>query len=172
MRARGLVRTVLTALHPSLFDTGRLLAEVVTGRARPGDRVLDLGTGGRVALAAARHGAAAYAVDRSAAAVRETRVKAMLDRVEVLAWEGELFAPLAPGTTFDTIAFDPSSGLDVERFLAEAPAFLAPGGVVLVAGSTEALRHDDYVRHGWRWHTVARRERIAERLVVDLLSRP
>ena len=122
-------------------------------RARPGDRVLEIGTGiGLAAVRLARDGAHVIATDVVEAAVRCARDNAILngvgDRVEVR-W-GDAFAPVT-GLTFDLICTSPpqmptppdreradamaaadNGGRDgfrlLDRVIAGAPAHLRPGG--------------------------------------------
>ncbi|MEX2222510.1 MAG: HemK2/MTQ2 family protein methyltransferase [Candidatus Rokuibacteriota bacterium] len=120
---------------------------------RPGDRVLEVGTGiGLAAVLAARAGARVVATDVVEAAVRCARANATLngvaDRVEVL--QGDGFAPVR-GRAFDLICTSPpqmptppdrersdaasaadNGGRDgwalLDRVIAGARAHLAPGG--------------------------------------------
>lgn len=121
--------------------------------ARPGERVLEIGTGiGLAAVRLARAGARVIATDVVEAAVRCARDNAILngveDRVEVRV--GDAFAPVA-GLVFDLICTSPpqmptppdreradamaaadNGGRDgwglLERIIAGAPAHLRPGG--------------------------------------------
>jgi release factor glutamine methyltransferase len=120
---------------------------------RPGDRVLDLGTGsGLIAVLAARRGHEVVATDVVAACCACARSNAVLngvgDRLEVR--QGDLYAPVA-ADAFDLIAANPAQmptppgygwedaaayadngGSDGWMLLApiirEAPAHLKPGG--------------------------------------------
>jgi release factor glutamine methyltransferase len=77
--------------------------------ARPGMRVLDMGTGsGIVGLRAATAGATVVAVDINPAAARCARINALLNGVEdrMTVREGDLFEPVA-GERFDLVAFNP-----------------------------------------------------------------
>jgi len=122
---------------------------------RPGARVLDLCTGsGAVAITAALHGAGeAVAVDVSRRAVATVRLNAMLRRAKgVRALRGDLLGAV-PGERFDIIASNPpylpaddlpargarrawDAGDDgrvlLDRICRDAPAHLAPGGVLLL----------------------------------------
>jgi release factor glutamine methyltransferase len=121
--------------------------------ARPGERVLEIGTGiGLAAVRAARAGARVIATDVVEAAVRCARENAALngvaDRVEVRLGDG--FDPVR-GLAFDLICTSPpqmptppdrergdamaaadNGGRDgwslLDRVIAEAPAHLRPGG--------------------------------------------
>lgn len=182
-----------SVLGVAYFRVGAVLAEVVARESRPGDRLLDMGAGtGIVSLAAARRGAWATAIDVNPAAVRATRVNAMLNRLPVDARGGDLFAPLAPPERFEAVAFNPpfferpmdpahplalalsdGPGLPLlARFLEGVRAHLAPGGRIYVAGSTNgalARMRSTYDDRGFGWQTVGRRERMSERVVVDRL---
>jgi release factor glutamine methyltransferase len=187
-RIRGVDLWVPVGVHnPALFRTGPLLARTLERRVRPEDRVLDMGSGtGIVGVLAARAGASVISIDRNPDAVRATRVNAMLNKVELVACVGDLYQPLGPTERFRFLAFNPpffegtgdlalhgGPGLDVlDRFLAGARQRLAPGGEILIAGSTGGAlgtMRALYRRHAFAHRTVAFRERIAERLVVDRL---
>jgi HemK-related putative methylase len=164
MARRRVGRLVLEHLHgmtlvvlpdvfnPAVFRTTPLLLDAVAATARPGERVLDVGTGsGAVAIVAAMSGAHAHAVDVNAEAVRCARINAALNRVEgrVDVHHGDLFAPVA-GQRFDLVVCNPpffkGSPLDardaawrsedfVERFAAGLDGVLAPDGRALVVFS-------------------------------------
>ncbi|WP_424217534.1 methyltransferase (plasmid) [Streptomyces sp. BI20] len=128
-----------------------------------GTRFLEMGCGaGLAAVLAALEGCErVWALDVNPAAAENARRNAerhgVADRVTALT--GDLFAPLAPGETVDTIfwntpfieapegrpyrghieraVFDPGYGL-VARFFREAATHLAPGGRVLI-GTSEVM---------------------------------
>lgn len=126
----------------------------------PGSSVLDVCTGsGFLAVTAALHGASnVVAVDVSRRAVLSVRLNARLNGVEVRALRGDLFAPIAR-QRFDLIvsnppyvpskdpepprrgperAWDagPRGRIFIDRIIAEAPAHLNPGGVLLMVQNT------------------------------------
>jgi ribosomal protein L11 methyltransferase len=137
-----------TGLHPTTHTCLRLLEEVV----RPGDRVLDVGTGsGILAIAALKLGAAhVLAIDVSGVAVAAARSNAaangLADRMDVrLATlsgaASEAFAPLPSDLTIldaDPGAFDVVVANIIARVIAElAPALVGavrPGGAVIASG--------------------------------------
>jgi len=101
---RGLRLLVFEHVYPP-SDDSFLLAEH-QGVAR-GDRVLDVGTGcGIQALLAADRGCEVVAVDVNPAAVLCARWNALLNELEVLTLEGDLFEPVA-GERFDVVLFNP-----------------------------------------------------------------
>jgi release factor glutamine methyltransferase len=96
-------------MNPALFRAGRVLADVVAARARPGMRVLDMGAGtGIVGLRAAAAGASVVAVDINPAAARGARINALLNRLEgrITVLEGDLFEPVGDAR-FDIVACNP-----------------------------------------------------------------
>lgn len=141
--------------NPALLRTGEFLGQTLAAQVRPGQRVLDLGTGSGVgAVFAARGGAQVVAVDISPAAVRCARANVLLhdleERVEVRT--GDLFAPVR-GERFDWVSFNPPyfrgaprSALDrawrsedaLERFAAGLTNVLAPDGQGLLVLSSHA----------------------------------
>ncbi len=178
-----------TVLDPAAFKTGPCLARALAAHVSPGDAVLDVGTGsGVVALYAAQRGARACATDLNPAAVRATRVNAMLNGLEVDAREGDLFAPFAE-RRFAVVTFNPpffqgdadGHPLDLalkdrpglptlRRFVAALPSMLEPDGIALVVGSTNGAM--DAMRACYEGFdvTLARaEERWSERLLVDAL---
>ncbi len=154
-RVEGFDLLVLAdTMNPALFFGGRALARAVSKVARPGMRVLDMGTGtGLVGLAAAARGATVVAVDINPEAIRCARINAERNgagaRMTVL--EGDLFGPVG-GARFDLIAFNPPffRGVPrdawelawratdtVERFAVSLSAHLTDGGAGLLVTSTE-----------------------------------
>ena len=142
-------------LNPVVFRSGVHLANALAALPLPSrretapPRALDMGTGSGIgALALARVGFSVVAVDVNPEAVRCARINALLNRLEgaVDVREGDLFGPIAD-EAFDVIAFNPPffegtpsdlhdaawRGAGVfERFAAELPGHLAPGGLALV----------------------------------------
>jgi len=124
----------------------------------PGARVLDVCTGsGLLAIAAAQLGAQATAIDVSRRAVLCAALNARLNGVRIRTLRGDLLAPVR-GERFDAIVSNPpylpAAGDDLptrgaaraweagrggrallDVLCAQAPAHLAPGGVLLVVHS-------------------------------------
>ena len=136
-----------------------MLAERIASGVGHGTRVLDLCAGsGAIAIAAARAGAEATAVDTSRRAVLVTRVNAIRNGVRVRALRGDLFEPVA-GERFDAIVSNPpylpgetdelprrgpgrawEGGADgrlvLDRIIAGAARHLRPGGLAMVVHSS------------------------------------
>jgi release factor glutamine methyltransferase len=157
--------------NPKLLRSGAFFVEYLgrPGVLRPAERVLDLGTGsGASALAAARAGCSVVASDINPAAVRCTRINALLNEVESLVDVrlGDLFEPVQ-NETFDVVLFNPPyyrgtprDELDrawrspdlIERFAAQLGSHLTPAGRALLVLSSDgeadafldALRTDGY----------------------------
>ncbi|HEX6390676.1 MAG TPA: HemK2/MTQ2 family protein methyltransferase [Solirubrobacteraceae bacterium] len=142
--------------HSDSWLLARVLRETLRRRGRAA--VLDVGTGsGVLATTAALCGAQVTAVDRSLRAVCSATLTAWANRVRVQAVRGDLVSPLN-GSTFDVIVSNPpyvpaadaelptsgprcatDAGLDgravIDRLCAAAPAFLRPGGELLLVHS-------------------------------------
>ncbi|MGW0122999.1 HemK2/MTQ2 family protein methyltransferase [Streptomyces sp. NPDC003327] len=142
-------------------DTELLLESLAREQLKPGQRTLDLCTGtGILAVAAARRGAEATAIDISGASVATARLNAALHRCRVRVVRGDLVAPVA-GERFDLVTVNPpyvpasapgapTSGperawdagpdgrLLLDRICRAAPTVLAPDGVMLVVQSSLA----------------------------------
>jgi release factor glutamine methyltransferase len=137
-----------------------LLADVLRAEPFPaGATVLDLGTGsGALAVIAALRGADATAVDVSRRALVTAKLNARRHGVRVRTRRGNLFAAVGPAR-FDAIVSNPpyvpspggrvprrgaerawdagANGREVlDRLCVEAPAHLAPGGVLLLVQSS------------------------------------
>ena len=131
-----------TGQHPTTAMCLRALEE----RLRPGDYVLDLGTGsGILAIAAARLGAGpVLALDVEPQAVKAARQNAAANGVEgaVEVREGTL-SDGALGERFDLIVAN-ISGLTIERLAAPLAGSLKAGGTLIVSGflddTVEGLR--------------------------------
>ena len=164
---------------PGVFrpiSDSRLLAACLRAEVRPGARVADLCTGsGLLAVAAAREGAAATAVDVSRRALLTARLNARLNGVRVRALRGDLLGPL-DGERFDVIASNPpyvpattggrawAGGPDgrafIDRICDEAPGRLRRGGCLLLVHSSingEAETLERLTARGLHAEVVARR---------------
>ena len=136
--------------NPRALRTGEFFAcQLASVGIREHTSVLDLGTGsGICALQAARRAHAVVAVDINEAAVRCTRINAVLNKLEhrVEVRGGDLFGPVR-GMRFDLVLFNPPfcSGEPRDardaawrsadlppRFARELDAHLAPGGEALL----------------------------------------
>jgi release factor glutamine methyltransferase len=139
-------------------DTALLTQALDREHVPAGAAVLDIGTGsGALALAAARRGARATAVDRTYRAVLATRLNARLARLPVEVLHGDLFGPVA-GRRFDLVVSNPpyvpapgplprrhraavawDAGVDgrllLDRICRRAHTSLLPGGVLLLVHS-------------------------------------
>lgn len=134
-----------------------LLAELAAARVRRGTTALDPFTGsGILAIAAARAGARATAIDVSRRAVACVQLNARLNGVRVTARRGDLFDPVA-GQRFDLIVANPpyvpgpvdgpvrgaaraweggdDGRLLIDRLCDEVSGHLAPGGELLMIHS-------------------------------------
>jgi 16S rRNA G1207 methylase RsmC len=174
--------------NPKILRTGAFFASQIDARlVDAGARVLDLGTGSGVcALRAARFARRVVAVDISAAAVRCTRLNAVLnhleDRIDIR--HGDLFAPLV-GERFDLALFNPPFYLGVpkddrdaawrsndaaQRFAAGLAQHLEPSGAALVLlssfGDGCALYESELRANGFQLTVFARRRFINETLTI------
>jgi HemK-related putative methylase len=174
--------------NPKILRTGAFFASQIDGRLiGASTSVLDMGTGsGICALFAARHARHVVAVDISAAAVRCTRLNAMLNRLEnrIDVRHGDLFAPLAD-QRFDLVLFNPPFYLGApkddrdaawrsndaaQRFASGLTDHLQPGGVALVLlssfGDACALFESELRDNGFELQMFARRRFINETLTI------
>jgi release factor glutamine methyltransferase len=172
--------------NPKLLRSGEFLVQQLSRRELlpAGSRVLDLGSGaGASGIAAARRGCAVIAVDINPAAVRCTRINAILNDVDVDAREGDLFAPVQ-GERFDVVLFNPPyyrgvprNALDhawrspdlVERFSGNLGEHLTDQGRALLVLSSDGEQSGflgALDRAGFRSTLVAQRDLINETLSV------
>lgn len=169
--------------NPKLLRSGEFLVQHL-GQIRSGSRVLDLGCGsGAAGIVAAKHGAQVVAVDINPAAMRCTRVNALLNEVAVDVRQGNLFAPVQ-GERFDVVLFNPPyyrgvprDGLDhawrspdvIERFSLQLPDHLTPGGYALLVLSSDgeqaaflhALEHNQF-----SYKACAERDFLNEQMTI------
>ncbi len=144
--------------NPAQHFSSRILAEQVAQLDLKGRHVLDVGTGsGVIGLTAARQGAEVVALDLNpyAAALAKKNALANGFRSQFKVLCGDLLDSLYASTRFDWIIFNPpfyartAAGLlqaayhagaqneTLVRFLQHAPAFLAPGGKILMILSSD-----------------------------------
>lgn len=107
----GLTLHVPSQVQP-IYPVSHLLGEAVQAEVRPGDRVLDMGTGcGVNGILAARAGAEVLALDVNPEAVRAARENArrngVADRFEVRLSDVFDAVDLATDGPFDVVVFDP-----------------------------------------------------------------
>lgn len=174
-------------MNPVLFLTGEFLAGLLSPQwIAPHAAVLDMGSGsGICAVGAAQWARRVVAVDINPAAVRCTRINALLhqfeDRVEVR--QGDLFAPVQ-GERFDLILFNPPylpgeprteferalwANDVIERFAAGLGQHLSADGAALVLLSSIADENShlqSFTSRGFAVEVIARRHLIAETLTV------
>jgi len=190
------VQGVPILVTPSVFNpkvprTGALLAAQLDARVVAADaEVLDMGTGSGVcAVFAARYARRVVAVDINPAAVRCAGINARLNHAEqrIEVRHGDLFAPVS-GERFDLILFNPPflqgtprddrdrawRSTDVpERFAAELPAHLKPGGSALVVLSTFGGAPsflEAFHRRGLAVSVLTERRFVNERLAIFRLE--
>jgi release factor glutamine methyltransferase len=180
--------------HPVCFHSGRMLVSYLRTRQLAGRRFLDMGTGsGLVGIWAARAGADLTACDVNVRAVELARENARVNGVAGEILESNLFSALT-GRRFDFICFNlpfypraPQSPLEaaffagpdfqvVRQFAKECPAFLAPGGSVVVIFSEDSGR-DQIVAMFTDAGLAVAREQVISRLferhhLVEFQIRP
>jgi len=173
--------------NPKLLRSGELLVQQL-GRPDllpPGSSVLDLGCGSGAAgiWAAARRNCRVTAVDINPAAVRCTRMNALLNDVSVDVRQGDLFGSI-PSERFDAVLFNPPyyrgvprDALDhawrspdiSERFAMDLASHLTPDGHALVVLSSDG-EHAGFLSSlsgaGLSCDVVARRDFINEVMSV------
>jgi release factor glutamine methyltransferase len=174
--------------NPKLLRSGEFLVQQL-GRLQAGCRVLDLGSGsGAAGVVAAKRGAHVVAVDINPAAVRCTRVNALLNDVALDTRQGDLFAPVQ-GERFDVVLFNPPyyrgaprDALDhawrspdvIERFSRELADHLTPTGLALLVLSSDgehAAFLDALGVNGFTASPVAERDFRNEQMTVYKVQR-
>ncbi|MEK6851531.1 MAG: HemK2/MTQ2 family protein methyltransferase, partial [Candidatus Thermoplasmatota archaeon] len=157
---------------------------------RPGERVLEVGTGtGLVALHAATV-ANVVATDGNPEAAKLARRNAMTNRVPLAVVRCDLFRGLRG--TFDVIAFNPPYLIEriggdwterawqggpagdetILRFLEEAPEYLARGGRIYLLVPANRDRVLAAARQRFRVRTAAEKPLFFEKLLVLELTHP
>jgi HemK-related putative methylase len=180
-----------SVLNPKSMRTGAFFASQLNSSIIAHDaEVLDMGTGSGVcAIIAAKFARCTVAVDINPAAVRCTKINALLHNVEskIEVLQGDLFAPVV-GRCFDVVLFNPPflrgapkddadcawRSIDVaERFAAEVKNYLKPSGFALVLLSTfgdAAAFIEQFHRCGLRIALLSEREFFNEKLSILKLT--
>jgi release factor glutamine methyltransferase len=177
--------------NPRLLRSGEFLVRQVSRSdlLPRGSRVLDLGSGsGSAGIAAARLGCQVTAVDISPAAVRCSRINALLNDVALDVRQGDLFVPVAD-ERFDVVLFNPpyyrgvpKDDLDhawrstnvIERFAAQLSDHLTSTGhalIVLSSDGEQAAFLDTLEANGFTHDTVAQRDFVNEVMRVHRVRR-
>jgi len=177
--------------NPKFYFTSRFMAGHIN--VKPGDAVLDIGTGAGIqAITAASEALRVVAVDINPEAVIFTRINARINGVEnkVTVLEGDLFSPLKrgerfnvilftppylegdPETFFDHALFDPDKAM-AKRFFSEARDFLKQDGYVQmiyssVADPESALKSARQL--GWNYSLIAEEKTITEKFLIYRLT--
>ncbi len=131
MQAAGFRLAVYpTVFHPKLFLTSEFFAQFLSTIDLEGKRVADVGTGsGILALAAARAGAAAVALDINPkaveAAIDNARANGLADRVTGV--RSDLLSALPPEPSFDVIISNPPFFSGEPRDIADRAWVAGPG---------------------------------------------
>jgi len=169
--------------NPKLLRSGEFLAQQLGGLPA-GTRVLDLGCGsGACGIVAARCGCVVTAVDINPAAVRCTRVNALVNDVALDTRQGDLFEPVQ-GERFDVVLFNPPyyrgvprDGLDhawrspdvIERFSRELADHLTPNGHALLVLSSDG-EQSAFLRalaaNGCTYRAISERDFLNEQMTV------
>ena len=131
MKAAGFRLAVYpTVFHPKLFLTSEFFAPFLSTIDLEGKRLADVGTGsGILALAAARAGAAAVALDINPRAVKaasdNARANGLGDRVTAI--RSDLLSALPPEPSFDVIISNPPFFSGEPRDIADRAWVAGPG---------------------------------------------
>jgi ribosomal protein L11 methyltransferase len=121
-----------SAFGTGTHETTALCAELLNELVKPGDRVLDLGTGsGILAIIAGRLGAVVEAIDIDPLAVRVAKENCTLNQVDVDCHAGELRD--AHGKTYDIVVANIIADV-ICMLAADIPGKLAGGGLFIASG--------------------------------------
>jgi release factor glutamine methyltransferase len=193
-RVRVLGRTYETSknvFNPKYYYTSEFMARHIN--TKPGDIVLDIGTGSGIQAITAGHRASkVVAVDINPESVfyaqKNVRKSGLENTVTVM--EGDLFSSLKrqetfsvilftppylnglPDTFFDHALFDPDKEL-LTRFFSEARHYLKPGGYVQMLYSSIADHKKALSiagQYGWNYTLTAREETFTETFLIYRLT--
>ncbi len=178
-----------SVFNPTLFLVSKWMVEQLDETLVPrGCRALELGTGSGVgALFLADHAATVVATDINPAAVRCTRINALLNQTALDVRAGDLFEPVAD-ERFDLILFnppylsgEPKNALDqafraphiAERFTTQLAQHLTPNGYALLLLSSigaEDLFLERCITAGLHVHVVRRKDLRSEIVTLYRIS--
>lgn len=177
--------------NPRYYFTSIFMANNL--KVKPGDVVLDIGTGSGIqAITAAKTASKVVAVDINPEAVtfanKNVMTNGLQDTVTVL--EGDLFSPLKkqmlfdliiftppylegrPSSDFDHALFDPDKNL-IRRFFSTAKDYLKPEGYVQMLYSSIADQEHALSiaqEFGWRHTLIAREKTFSELFLIYKLT--
>jgi release factor glutamine methyltransferase len=173
--------------NPKYYVTSEFMARHIM--VKPGDDVLDMGTGSGIqAITAAQVAGRVVAVDINPKAVLMARKNVMANGLDhmISVHEGDLFSPIAPEDCFDLILFTPpylegtgqtvfdnalfDRGKElVRRFFAGAKDHLKSGGYVQMVYSSIARPGpvlEMTAELGWEHSLLARKRRVFETFLI------
>jgi release factor glutamine methyltransferase len=94
--------------HPGFFFSSKLLVKWLQQQNIKGKKILELGAGaGLISLVAAKHGATVTASDISSTSVKNIRLNANLNQLNVTVVQSDLFDAISHTETFDLIIINP-----------------------------------------------------------------
>lgn len=179
-------------MNPRIFRSGQFLAQSLNSQIIPNAaKVLDMGTGSGVgAVFAAKCAAKVVAVDINPAAIRCTRINALLNNLDdiIEVRQGNLFEPLQ-AERFDVILFNPPYLMGypknifehaffgeeiIEEFASRLNGYLEPDGKAFVLLSTMAdldRNRNSFDKNGFRLEIQCERHYINETLFLYCLTK-
>jgi release factor glutamine methyltransferase len=166
--------------NPKFYYTSVFMAKHI--KVRPGDIVLDIGTGSGIqAITAGQTALKVIAVDINPEAVRFALRNVIANGLEkkISIVHSDLFSSLHSEDKFDVILFTPKSDLDhalfdhekklARRFFREAGKYLRPDGYIQMVYSSFAEPEKVLAisrQSGWRHSLIAEEQTISEKFLI------